>query len=949
MVSRAGGIPVPRLPLDADASADIERTVEGEADELGPGDTQISAQGPPHAGRYVLRRWLGAGGMGAVYEARDPSLDRPVAIKLLHGSVDDEARRRMEREARALAKLSHPNVVHIYEIGRSEGRTFIAMELVRGQTLDVWREGKPAWQQCVQVYLQAGRGLAAAHAEGLVHRDFKPSNCMLGEDGRVRVLDFGLARPQQPETQRADAVDTDGGFVGLTDQLTHTGSFVGTPAYVALEQLEGRPVDEASDQFSFCVSLYEALLGERPYAGATAAELAVALASGQLRALPPAGRRMVPPRVVRILRRGLSRAPSERWPSMDALLVELRRTVTPRRRRWALGLLGGGLLATGVGLWQQARVVNQRCGGADDALVGVWDTARQQTVHEAIEATGLPYAEQTWARARTDLTRYAQQWAQMHTETCQATHVRMEQTEEVMALRMECLSSRKIRMAEAVDVLAHADQAVVERAVTLVSTLPPIARCEDVQALRAAVAPPDDAAVAQQVRGLRQRLARVSALESVGRFEEAEVQLSGLAQEAEGLGYGPMMAEIQFRRGSVLQGRGRDAEAAVRLERAFVLAVEHGHDVLAVDAASLLTFVVGVQQERTDAGEQWASTALAFARRDDDPSRLGSALANHGLVLEQAGHHEQAETVLLEALEIKERTLGGDHPDLAIVTGGLASVREGMGDIDGALRLLQRALEIHERALGAEHPYLGDHLANMGRLLAGRGEVDEGRVKLERALALFEQAGDVARAATTMHALARAYYSEGRVTEAFASMEGARTALEASVGTEHPLLGRIIGTLGLMHAEQGRRAEAEVLYRRALAIRERTLGLEHADSAGTVWNLAMLLQDQERFAEAEPLIRRAAAIYERVMGPNDVSVASAWAQLALALEGQGKRNEARRFMEIAARLFGDLAGPDPEAEANVTAVEIEQWLRDYPPVADPAQSDPARPDPTSTG
>ncbi len=577
---------------------------------------------PRQIGRYLLRRWLGAGGMGVVYEAVDPSLDRPVALKLLERSMDEEARLRMEREAKALARLSHPNVVQIYEIGWESGHTFIAMELVRGQTLDGWQRTGPGWRECVRVYLQAGRGLAAAHAEGLVHRDFKPSNCILGEDGRVRVLDFGLARQRElfgpPSTSQEEPSLTRSGSL-VSDQLTETGAFIGTPAYMPLEQLEGKRVDAAGDQFSFCVSLYEALYGERPFKGRTPGELAAALADEPEPV--PAGRPSVPARLRRVLLRGLAARPHERWPSMDELLTALWRLVQPRRRRWAVGLVGAGLLAAGAGLWQQAQIVGQRCGGAPEQLAGVWDESRRAEVGAALRGTGVSYAEATVQQVEAQLDDYAERWAQMHEATCEATHVRREQTEPVMELRMACLGSRRLAMREAVDVLAQADGEVALRAVDLASSLESLTRCEDVEGLQADVPPPESPSVAAQVRDLRARLARAAALQTVARYAQSLEALTSMNDEAQATGYAPLLAELDHRRGAVLSEQGLHAESEAHLVQAFARAVEHGHDRLAADAATvaiwLLQLVISKPWlERFRFGPaEWAWRTLTYGKR----------------------------------------------------------------------------------------------------------------------------------------------------------------------------------------------------------------------------------------------------------------------------------------------------------------------------------------------
>ncbi len=252
-----------------------------------------------------------------------------MAIKLLHGS--DHLR--MQREAQALARLSHPNVIQVYEIGQSRGRVFVAMEHIEGPTLGEWLAAEPrALAEILAVFLQAGEGLLAAHACGLVHRDFKPHNVILGDDGRARVLDFGLARagdslPDAPD-ERAGVDLT----VALLSPLTQAGTLVGTPAYMSPEQHAAHPVDARSDQFSYCAALYEALYGVRPFTGATLIELLANIHAGHLQ--PATVRRDVPPGLHAALVRGLAADPAARWPSMRPLLSAI---AAARRRDLAFG------------------------------------------------------------------------------------------------------------------------------------------------------------------------------------------------------------------------------------------------------------------------------------------------------------------------------------------------------------------------------------------------------------------------------------------------------------------------------------------------------------------------------------------------------------------------------------------------------------------------------------
>ncbi len=289
-------------------------------------------------GRYEISSRLGAGGMGVVYRAHDPDLDRPVAVKLLHtdSAADEKARARMLREARALAKLSHPNVITVYDVGTDDGQVFVAMELVSGRDLRRWLEQRRAadWREVLELFIAAGRGLAAAHEVALVHRDFKPENVLVGDDGRVRVLDFGLARLHRPvdaETDGAAGSSTDGDdraiaqlpTAQLTGGLTETGTMIGTPLYMAPELYAGKAADERSDQFAFCASLYEGVYRQLPFGSRTLAVHIDAVAAG--RVVAPPDDSPVPVVLWQLIARGLDPDPLARHADMHALLAALER------------------------------------------------------------------------------------------------------------------------------------------------------------------------------------------------------------------------------------------------------------------------------------------------------------------------------------------------------------------------------------------------------------------------------------------------------------------------------------------------------------------------------------------------------------------------------------------------------------------------------------------------
>jgi hypothetical protein len=432
-------------------------------------------------GRFVVLDLLGAGGMGIVYTAYDPELDRKVALKLLHPGARDvsDTRAHLLAEAQAMARISHANVVAIYDVGTYREQVFAAMELVEGTTLRKWMaERSRTWRQVVDVFLLAGEGLAAAHAASLVHRDFKPENVLLGSDGRVKVSDFGLATAPSATT-------------------TH---IAGTPGYLPVEAFQPGGVDERGDQFSFCVAFHEALHGSRPFSAQAFEELVAEVQRG------PAlerGIREVPARLNHVVRRGLALAPADRYPSMRELLADVRRTVVARRMRRlvvaAIGTLAFVIGATTIVVGTRAPANRPPCMGATEQLAGVWDRARRDAVKAAFLRTATPLAASSFERAASVIDRYASDWVTTRTEACEATEVRHEQSAALLDLRLECLDRARIQLRALGDALVMADVTAVREAATAGAALPALEVCNDTDALRGGVTPPFEAAARAQI------------------------------------------------------------------------------------------------------------------------------------------------------------------------------------------------------------------------------------------------------------------------------------------------------------------------------------------------------------------------------------------------------------------------------------------------------------------
>ena len=397
-------------------------------------------------GKYRLERILGTGGMGVVWAAFDPDLERAVALKLLH-SEDSEPtlRTRLLREARAMARLRHPNVVTVFDVGTDRNRDYIAMDLVEGGTLDAWLATRPERAAIFDALLASGRGLAAAHAAGLVHRDFKPHNVLRGLDGHVYVTDFGLARGQIEDGPELVQVPSASTAIDPTDAraprrspdavldspLTQTGVLVGTPAYMAPEQFAGHAPDPKSDQFAFCVTAWEALTGERPFRGSTLEELE---AAGRVGAAALSGD--LPPAIRAVLVRGLDPSPGARWPDLPALLAAFGEAIAeprpPRVRRWMVAasigalVLGGGITAFALLRGQGA----DDCVPADEAFASAWSPQRREVFR-----SNHPGGEQVGAFVLVEELR--RRWSRSYTATCAAP--RTAETRE----RLRCLLSAR--------------------------------------------------------------------------------------------------------------------------------------------------------------------------------------------------------------------------------------------------------------------------------------------------------------------------------------------------------------------------------------------------------------------------------------------------------------------------------------------------------------------------
>ncbi|MCR9164304.1 MAG: protein kinase domain-containing protein [Nannocystaceae bacterium] len=747
-------------------------------------------------GRYIVVRTLGAGAMGTVYLAYDPELDRKVALKLLLGADSPKRRLALLREAQALAKLTHPNVVAVHDVGEHDGNVYVAMELVEGVTLREWLALAPrSWRGVLDVFLEACRGLEAAHRRGLIHRDFKPDNVMIADSGRVLVMDFGLARPTT-EAQREgdDALEDLSGSL-LTEATV--GRVAGTPAYMAPEQALASGLSPAADQFAFCVSLWEALYGRRPFDGPTYPELLRNTAEGRFGEMP--SNRRVPRWLRRVLAKGLRADADRRWSSLDALARALERGRT--QWRWKLAVAAASALAISLAFVarqrRQERQSVQRAIAAckEDArsIREVWSEDAQERLRSGLRATGVSFADDSADTLIPWLDAYTDAWQRGQFETCVRSSVNAEWSAKRADRAMWCFEDRRGQLAAAVDQISEGDATTARRAVRIASYLDPIDACLDPDLIDRLPAPPAD--IREQIRDVRAQLIESDSLRHGGDPLDAADIAHRARGAAESLDWPPVLAASLFTEGRALLEAGQWRRAEPLLTEAFFTAEEAGSHELAFRAARSLVMANGKLQRFRQA-EVWSRHAELVSGGKPDPGRLDEA---EGLYLMMSidrslGRYEQAAARGERAVELRSQTLGPRHPITAAAMRNLGLVYLEQGRGDEALPLLEHAFEVWRDTVGDSHP-----------------SVDSLRLYRGEALLLLE-----------------------RPEEALELIDTGRRGLARSVPEVHPESARGQLLLGRAHLVLGNLDASASAFDEALPLFEQAYGLRHQATAGAL-------------------------------------------------------------------------------------------------------------------
>jgi eukaryotic-like serine/threonine-protein kinase len=932
--------------LASSAVAELERILADAAPPSGVTEDLVAARlrvavfGPapelvtPHH-RYTLLERLGQGGMGTVWAAWDAKLDRKIALKFLRSGEHA----RLLAEAQALARLSDPHVVAVFDVASwsppdepDREHVVLAMEFLAGQTLQAWLRAAPrSWRAIVAMFVQTGRGLAAAHRASVIHRDFKPENVIVGANERAKVVDFGLARVQHGEPTdpgaRNDHARADEGSL----------AFAGTPPFMPPEQHRGDAVDARADQYAWCVALWEALHRERPFRGDDLASLL----HDKLEHAPRTGGVAVPGWIRRALERGLSPDPARRWPDMDALLRELDRDPARRRRQIAAGVvLTCGVAAVAIA-WPRADPCDQ---GA--AIVGeVWNGERASAIENAFTGLALPYAATTWATARGELDEYAAAWAGSRDEACVARR-RRDESDELFDRRMACLAGRRDRLRALLDVLASADATTVDRAVTAVEKLPGIERCSDVVALRSELAPPDDPAAVELVGAVEHTLADARAEIDAGHFDRglAHAEIAIAEWRSGGVDHEATLADAELVRGDALGWVGRSEDARASLVRSAAAALRAGADETFAHAAAGMVWELGDYARDFDGAAQWSELGEAALARAGRPPEiaylLGNAIAiadlaaeridpardrlvrelaaveahfgphdhrafvlrtNLGNVLLRGGRREEARDEYQRAIDIGVATLGDEHPRVLLARSNLVASLRLLGRDGAAREEIERVLAAQLRTVGAQHPDYANSLVLHASVCNDLGEYPLALADCDEAAPTIAATMPRTHLDANLHVVrARALLRLGRLDEADGDVKAAASIMASiyrETNSDQAYVEELVGDLAM--AREDSRA-AEQAFTRMLDIVRTTDG-DAIKRGGALLRLAGSLRAQHRMHEALAYATLAIVELAPAGGSGRRDLEKAYDELATIVAALGRDDEALRSLAVATR------------------------------------------------
>ena len=895
--------------------------------------------------QYQIVRPLGGGGMGLVFAAWDPSLDRLIAIKVLRDPWSTDAGANLRREAMALARLHHPGVVSVFEVGEHDGQTYLAMEYVEGRTLRSWVE---AWRAAerrdyaalLDVFAQAAEGLAAAHAAGVVHRDVKPENIMVDEDGRARLMDFGLAGRQSrnvPTHDRSAPIDAG------ESMATRTHGIYGTPAYMAPEQFAGKG-NEHSDQFALAACMYEAIYGERIRPSRMEPAALVADDPIELPAIVT-----VPRRIRAALNQALHIDPALRFASMQRFATALRHAAEPRSYGPAMML--AALLVGGLGSALALGSADQRCTGAPAQMAGVWDDARVESIESRSNERG---GDLLWQQVRPRLNDYRDQWVDAHQQACEAARVREEISTAEMDQRMACLRNRRSHLSALADALDEGDPRALAHGVRATQALPDVAACSDADYVARGHFSADDPETAEAIEAsvAKAELALLTSdLEGALSFSDTAVQTARIA-DARGL------ADAL-----VVQGKARvslhDPRAHDTLVDAYERARRSGRNEAATDAAIALASLCHRHPSRPDEALWWSRLAdleivrgaqpkldvrrdidaahalVAAGRREqahariedavealavahgDDPVKRARPLRRIAGLYGSTGRPERGLTMARQARTALVDALGADHPELRHVEMALSGLSQNVGDIDAAIAHGQRALQLAEMTFGPDHIALARNLRELARATGESGRRQDALALADRALGLSHPRPMAVPMQATLEGLRSDIVGD---FDPRAGLDAATRAYELardSVGEQHQLTARYLARRAELLGAMGKFDEAIELNEKALADASVVLGSDHYDLIAIHGTLAATYQMSGRLEQATHHHQRAVALSERAYGDESFLLSGGLINLCGVLMVSERPNEALPHCRRAEAIVEAARGNDDRQWADL--------------------------------
>jgi len=802
--------------------------------------------------RYKVLERLGAGGMGVVYRAHDEQLARDIALKVLSPTwhaIDDPGgmQIRLFREAQALAQLSHPNVVVVHDVGTFQHTVFIAMELVDGVSLRAWLGRARPSSEIMRVLIAAGRGLAAAHRAGVVHRDFKPENVMVSLDGRARVVDFGLARATSldsdetaiPVKSRVRGTDPDDHIATVESKLlgrrlTQTGAILGTPGYMAPEQFDGVGSGAASDQFSYAATCFFALTGCSAHSFHTLDEYRDAVLVGSRVGWP----RSVSRGVRRVIDRGLSVQPDARFPTLEDMVLAFERAA-PQPRRWrTVAKVGLVLGVLGLAVWQSRTTVDA-CSFRDHPLVAHWAPSRVTAVRERMAATLDVPADERFGPLSARIEDYADRWQSFRRRACEATHVTREQSEDLYSLQTDCLDRSRERMGAFLAWLEQGDVQLFDDAIRTIDDLGTLEACEDTRALLGEVATlPDDPGAREALRAIDIELQQALAQEDAGRSEAALAMIDGLLARAEPLGHAPTLAHLLLERARVERSLNAVVEAERSLDRAMALAAPLSLDSLSTRIAAETVDFYAYENRLIEAQALVPYVEVGASRPGFPLRERAGLLLNHGKVLSEQFEFGAAERKIVEAIEIFRQT--NSLSEYSAHTMLANQVYKLEGRFDDARASLTKALQLKEQLYGLYHP---SRISTYFNLAALEAEAE----RPERALAALDEAQRLAArlkaASWTNDLLELEGYVRrlaGECDQAVRVYERAIAGYTATHGADSIRVAQCIREVGVCLERLGRHDEAVAALDQAVSILK-TKGASISERINTLRQYAEVL------------------------------------------------------------------------------------------------------------